>query len=120
MKFHKDNLSIEYWEKKLTKYKGQDRKDWCKKVIHHIEMNVERPLSVIDRNHDIKMEQLERCIKELRIISNDDNYDRYEDIARMWKVVKDIEDGKWDGREWNELKLITYGNNPDQYPYLKL
>ena len=120
MKFYKINLSYEYWEKKLKKYKGQDRKDWCKSIIHYIEMNVERPLRVIDAYYDTKMQQLERCIEELKKISNDDNYDRYEDIARMWKVVKDIQEGTWDGRKWNKLRLVTHGQNPDQYPYLKL
>ena len=120
MKFHKDNLSIQYWKKKLKKYKGQDRKEWCKSIIHYIEMNVERPLSVRDAYYDTKMQQLERCIEELEIISNDDNYDRYEDIARMWKVVKDIQNRTWNGREWDQLKLMTSGQNPDQYPYLKL
>ena len=55
MKFYKDNLSIQYWKKKLTKYKGQDRKDWCKRVIHYIEMNVERPLRVRDAYYVTKM-----------------------------------------------------------------
>lgn len=120
MKFDHDNLSVEYWKKKLTKYKGTKRKKWCEKIIYYIHMNVERPLSVRDAYYDTKMEQLERCIEELKKIKDDESYDEYENIARMWKVVKDIQNGTWNGRKWNQLQLITHGSNKDRYPNLKL
>lgn len=117
MKFDKINLSYEYWKKKLTKYKGQKRTTWCNKIINYI---IDIQHAIYRDASDKEMEQLNICIRELEIIRKDESYKEYENIARMWKVVKDIQNGTWNGREWWQLKLITYGSNKDRYPNLKL
>ena len=114
MKFDNDNLSVEYWKKKLTNYKGQKRIKWCNKIINYI-FNVETYVK-----NQKEIDQLETCITELEKIRDNDNYDKYEKIAKMWTVVKEIERNKWTGREWWQLELITYGSNKDRYPNLKL
>ncbi len=119
MKFDEINLSYEYWKKKLTKYKGQKRTTWCNKIINYI-IDIQIALSVKDGFFEQKMEQLNICIEELEKIKKNENYNRYEDIARMWKVVKDIQNRTWNGRKWDKLKLMTSGQNTDRYPYLKL
>lgn len=126
MKFDEINLSVEYWKKKLKKFKGkfknkykQTRKEWCNMIIDYV-IDIQIALSVRDGFFEQKMEQLNICIEELEKIRDDESYNKYKDIARMWKVVKDIQRGVWNGREWDKLKLMTSGQNTDHYPNLKL
>ena len=88
-------------------------------IIDYV-LDIQIALSVRDGFFEQKMEQLNICIEELEIIRDDENYNKYKDIARMWKVVKDIQNGTWNGREWKKLQLITHGSNKDRYPNLKL
>lgn len=113
MKFEKHNLSVEYWKKKL-KYKGQKRKDWCNKIIRYI-YDI-----MMDVKGETKIKQLDICIKELETIRDDQSYNQYERIAKMWTIVKEIDRNQWSGKEWWQLELITYGQNKDRYPNLKL
>lgn len=114
MKFDNDNLSVEYWKKKLTKYKGQKRTTWCNKIINYI-YDI-----MMDVKGEKKIKQLETCITELEKIRDNVNYNKYENIAKMWTIVKEIDRNNWTGREWWQLNLITYGSNKDRYPNLKL
>lgn len=117
MKFEKNNLSVEYWKNKLKKYKGKKRKDWCNKIINYI---IDIQNAIYRDTSDKEMKQLNICIKELNKIRDDERYEEYERIAKMWTIVKEIERSNWTGREWWQLKLITHGSNRDRYPNLKL
>ena len=113
MKFDNDNLSVEYWKGKL-KYKGKTRRKWCNKVINYI-YDI-----MMDVNGETKIKQLNICIEELKEIRDNGSYNEYKRIAKMWTIVKEIDRNHWSGREWWQLKLITYGQNKDRYPNLKL